>query len=332
MHRVVATCAIALVTVVSTAPAKQASPRSTTPLEELLWWLPENTETIMATQVPTRVASGPLFEELANLTAEIKLGDTPYAETMMRHLRSARLRGTLEGSRHFLPPSGLGEMRYEGATLYLFEKPLGATANALMTELKKTALSVEQIQNVTVVAFRDRLENDTWNSFIALPRPDVLVSATSRQYLKELLARVGTRPARRALPDTLPEWRWVDVNSPFWAVRHYRHDYAQSDPTSPFRKGRGNSAADLTFDAVALGLTAYASDDGRTVLVRYLSKSAKAEQLASRIFTHPGDGVSPSVRKIADETIEVRFTAKDGEHLSMFLFYLFAALGHATFL
>jgi len=28
----------------------------------------------------------------------------------------------------------------------------------------------------------------------------------------------------------------------------------------------------------------------------------------------------------------VRFTATDGEHLSMFLFYLFGALGHGTYL
>jgi hypothetical protein len=329
VHRVLVTALFALLVLAANVQPQQRPPESSAVgIKEVLWWLPPDTETILVTQVPVRPMNGPLVDEMANLSAQVNLGDATYAKTMMRHLQSAPLKATLEGSRHFTPPSGLGDMRYEGATMYLFAKPLDANGNALMTELKKTALSVDRIQGFTVLEFRDKIEDDIWSSYIAVPRPDILLQATNREYLKELLGRVVTHPGERALPDVLPEWRWVDTNSPFWAVRHYRHDHSKDDPTSPFRK----SPSGIALDIDALGLTAHASSDGRTVVVYFLSRAAAPEKVADRIFTHTGDGVRPAFRKAGDGAIEVRFTATDGEHLSMFLFYLFAALGHATYL
>jgi hypothetical protein len=66
-------------------------------------------------------------------------------------------------------------------------------------------------------------------------------------------------------------------------------------------------------------------------MAHYLSRGATAEQTARRIWHHPGDGVSPAFRAVGSDAVEVRFVAKDEEELSMFFYYLMAALGHATY-
>jgi hypothetical protein len=204
-------------------------------------------------------------------------------------------------------------MRHEGALLVLFDKPLGEAGHRLMADLQKTALRVDQFEGLTIVEFRDKLEDDTWASYIAIPRADVLVIATDRVFLEESLRRRKARIGSRAFPKDLVEWAWVDASAPFWALRHYRRD-APDDPTSPF--GR-NNAADA-FDAAAVGVTAHVKADGRTVEAHYLSHATAAEQIAKRIWSHPGDGVSPALRRVGPDVIEVRFVAKNEEHLSMF--------------
>jgi hypothetical protein len=53
--------------------------------------------------------------------------------------------------------------------------------------------------------------------------------------------------------------------------------------------------------------------------------------MARRIWNHPDDGVAPAFRRAGVNAIEIRFVAKDEDDLSMFFFYLTAALGHATY-
>jgi hypothetical protein len=43
----------------------------------------------------------------------------------------------------------------------------------------------------------------------------------------------------RALPASLPEWKYVDRSQPFWAVRHFDNSRADVDPTNPHNGGVG---------------------------------------------------------------------------------------------
>jgi len=303
------------------------SAKPTALIEEILWWLPPDTETLQVTQARTG-ARGPLFEAIEVANGKIEFGDVGYAEVLNQSLKTARLIAMVDASRRFVAPSGLGEMPSEGAMILRFEKPLGASGNRMMAELEKTAEKVEDIAGVKVILFRDRLEDDILSSYITIPRPDTLVVATDRGYLEEMLGRRETRAGARAMPQDLPEWQWIDATAPFWALRHYQRENVDKDPTSPFRK----NASWSVFDADAVGVTAHASADGTTMVVHYLSKSPKAEQAARRIFYHPGDGLSPTFKGVSADAIEVRYVAKDEEDLAMFWFYLMAALGHAVYL
>jgi hypothetical protein len=119
----------------------------------------------------------------------------------------------------------------------------------------------------------------------------------------------------------------VDVNAPYWAVRHYRRDHVDEDPTSPFV----HDGAAGEFDDGAIGVAAYVTVDGRTVVAHYLSTSGTADAVANRMWKNPDEGVDPVVRRAGNNVIEVRFNARDTDHLRMFFFVLFAALGHAIF-
>jgi hypothetical protein len=323
MLRVLTTCLLVLMSGVAGTRAQPRQPAIPADVEELLWWLPLDTETIQVTQTPAK-PRGPLFADVQ--PDEIVAEDLSYADILTQHLEGTRIKATLEGSRHFRPPAALGEMPYEGAALVRFETPLGERGPRLMADLRKRARKVDQFDGLEIVEFSDTVESDVLTSSIAIPGPDLLVIATNRAYLEELLRRRKTRAQARALPGDLPEWRWVDVTAPFWALRHYRHD-APGDPTSPFAQPNELGV----FDPAALGVTAYGREDGRTVVAHYLSRAANAEQLARRIWNHPDDGVAPAFRRAGVNAIEIRFVAKDEDDLSMFFFYLTAALGHATY-
>jgi hypothetical protein len=142
-----------------------------------------------------------------------------------------------------------------------------------------------------------------------------------------MLRRRKTRTTPRAIPDHLPEWRWVDVTAPFWAVRHYRRD-SPEDPTSPFAR---RHLADVV-DPTAVGVVAHVDADGRTIVAHYVSNSTRAEQIARELWDHPGDGVSPTFRSVGSNVIEARLVAKDEQQLRVFFFFLLAALGHAMYI
>jgi hypothetical protein len=324
MNRLFATCLVVGIGAVVGAEPRQSAVRPSAAIDEMLWWLPADTETLMVQQASAPPMRGLVHDAL--LSEEIDVGDSALMASAKPHLQGARLKLTLEGSRRFTEPPGLGEFPYEGVTIFTFMKPLGAGGKALMGDLAKTGTRTRQVHGFDVVEFSEKVEDTSWTHYIAVPRPDVLLDATNLDYLTEVLTRISKRAETRALPGDLPEWRWVDVRSSFWVLRHYRREHVHEDPTSPFRKDEAGESRDPD----AVGMTAHASPDGRTIVTHYLSKNATADRVATRMFSHPGDGVTPVVRRAGDDAIELRFVAKDEDHLSMFVFYLLMALGRGT--
>ena len=126
-------------------------------IEDLLWWLPPDTETLQVTR--TRPApQGPLPVALAQTVGDIGTGAV-YAARMTGNL-GTRIKLTVTGSRRFLPPSGLGDTRYEGAQIFVFDRPVGASMTRVLRGLETSAVRVEQIEGLRVVEFRDAIEDD----------------------------------------------------------------------------------------------------------------------------------------------------------------------------
>ncbi len=85
-------------------------------------------------------------------------------------------------------------------------------------------------------------------TYVAMPGSNLIVGCSDRELLVEMLSRKQHKAGREALPEGLPEWRWVDRTAAVWGIRHY-HDEAQ-DPTSP-RDFNGQ----IPYDRKATGMT-----------------------------------------------------------------------------
>ena len=117
----------------------------------------------------------------------------------------------------------------------------------------------------------ERKQRDDLN-WIALARPELLILSTRRELLSEILSRISNGSQRRALPTTLPEWAFIDRNSPFWGLRHY------TSRSKPKPGQRGCMAAEIPEpDCDATGVTVRLDPANKRLEIRYLSERTLAQ-------------------------------------------------------
>ena len=74
----------------------------------------------------------------------------------------------------------------------------------------------EEIEGVHILVFQQKMEGDLWTTYAAFPGRDVAVVASNRDYLRTVLTRRKNGTKKRALPDSLPEWRFINRNAPYF--------------------------------------------------------------------------------------------------------------------
>jgi len=218
-------------------------------------------------------------------------------------------------------------MRYEGCAILVMESGTQVDGDAFMRNTASSAKRFEKIAGVSVAAFEELTENGVWTTFVAFPRKDVVAIATDLAYLRTVLTRLNGTPGPRALPDSLPEWKYLNTRAPVWGIRHYDKSQVRLDPTSPFENS----------DPRAVGVTFYferferkqalitylsANEDYRSVLIGHLSMADAdaAPQGEFQIhFRQPGPGA-----------LQGSVSLSPAEALYRLLFGLAAMLGHAA--
>ena len=327
MNRLFAACLVVGIGAVGERGSRDSRPvRPSAAIEEMLWWLPADTETLMVQQ-----ASAP---RMRGLVHDALLSDRNRRGRLGAHgIREASLTGsapqthTRRVAALYRHRAGLGEFPYEGVTIYAFMKPLGARwpgaherpgedRHACPPSARLRCCRVQREQSKTP------LGRTTWRSRGPTFSSTRRTSTISQRCLRGLQSGLKRAPFPASYPS----------GAGWMRGRRSGHcattdgNTSTKDPTSPFRKDE----AGKSLDPDAVGMTAHASPDGRTIVTHYLSKNATADRVATRMFSHPGDGVTPVVRRAGDDATELRFVAKDEDHLSMFVFYLFMALGRGT--
>ena len=315
-------------------------------LARVLSWLPADTETITVARGPFVFAANRLGQSEAKDRAisDNELGesfeDLPLAllqfknGLLAKHLVGKTINLALEGSRHFRPPARLGEMPFEGCAVAVFADSVRKEIDAFTKDAQSSILKVERIEGQDVQIFQEKLEQDTWTAFVALPNEHVILVATDRDYLAEVLARLRGKIGQRALPSDLPEWRYVNTSARFWGVRHYDKGQAQVDPSSPF----GGRKSANSPDEQAVGLTfVLDSQGGKSATVTYLSGD-------SRISSKPSDsplgmagvpeakGLNIKYRELSPGVVQASYSLEHLEAAQFFFFVLADALGHAIYL
>lgn len=300
--------------------------------EQLLGWLPEDTETVIVAQgpfeLPKRATDELKFHEAIQSWAAglvLDLGDG----MLYKSLLGQKVLCAVEGSRRFTAPRGLGVMPYQGCDILQFGPEANGALQKAFRACQERAEKKIELAGEQVAVFTKKHEDDVWSYFVSRPRPGVLICATDQQYLKETLSRIGQKPERRAIPADLPEWKHVDVKARVWAVRHYRKESAKNDPSSPLRP----PAAANVSDPAAVGFVFwYSPDSDKVARARYLSGAKDALKLATQGWHHPTERLTPEIRQVAVGVVEIVTSVSEEKTAGMFLFVLLACLGHGIYL
>lgn len=126
----------------------------------------------------------------------------------------------IEGGRNYREPRGPAENLYDGCHMLLFkdaipkefEKILQTSADKTFNYKQHTIRSLESMWG-----FEKRAV------YITSPASNLLFIATDKTFLQTLLDRMNSKKAitKRAFPDTLPEWKYLDTTKRYWAIRHF---------------------------------------------------------------------------------------------------------------
>ena len=241
----------------------------------------------------------------------------------------------IEGSRRFRPPRALGLMRYEGCLVLVFGPAVSLDRAAFMKAATKSAIRFEESAGTRIALFEEQSENDTWATFVGLPRANVVVVATNLDYLRTLLRRMLGATGTRALPQDLAEWKHVDTNALVWGLRHYQKQNAQLDPSSPLQ---GQNTANFP-DPSAVGVTfSFSRAVERKATVDYLSGNGDARHILSG-FLMMEDAATAAPREFqmrlrqpAAGVLEASIDLTATEAVQRLLFGLMAMVGHAIYL
>jgi hypothetical protein len=316
-------------------------------LAQVLSWLPEDTETVMGANGPfplpdlSALGGNPGQTELS--IAELELRTRALPLTLFNFKNgglSQALKGkivaiVIEGSRHFRPPAGLGEMRYEGCEIVILDKDSAHNGDSFMQDAVKSANQVEDVSGTRIAVFEEQSENDVWTTFVAFPASNIVLIATDRDYLRTVLSRIKGSSGRRALPVTLPEWKQVNYRAPVWGLRHYQKLEAGRDPTSPFQGQAAGNVPDNSASGVGFWFEPAGS---RVATVSYLSTNGNSLQIL-QAYLGAEDAASASPREFqvrlrqpAPGVIQGSVTLASFESFGRFYLGLLAMLGHAIYL
>lgn len=205
-------------------------------INRILKWLPPDTETLMVAQEPFTVPQPHSNPPSHMVAAASQYTLSPLDGALSdQALEGRTLKFAVLGARKFanhkplkndiLP---LGLIAYEGCGVYAFARPVEESA----LEPLQTSILGHPIREAKALD-QNPDAADVETSFASLIKPDLLIACNSRDFLEQVLARIDGPSSTEAFPTSLSEWKQVDRSKPFWALRHFRAERAEQDPTYP---------------------------------------------------------------------------------------------------
>jgi hypothetical protein len=226
-------------------------------VDQILQWLPPDTETLIVAQQPFKVPSEkPKTIEGVSVMAQgyaLGLFGTIEKESIAKVLGGRTIRLAALGARKFanhtpdargaLP---LGLIAYQGCAVYSFVEEVPES----VFQRKADESVMGHPVWVSKGSQNDFQDTDTY--FAGLPKPDLMLTCNDRDFFTQMVSRMAVGQPARALPADLKEWQHLDRSAPVWAIRHFRSDRAGEDPTiAELLAGKGPEAVGLT---VAFGI------------------------------------------------------------------------------
>ena len=317
---------------------------------QVLSWFPSDTETIL---VANKRFAMPGFKKedasrpdsvtsMADLTEKFELLPIDLFGSkdglLQNYLKGQIVEFAMEGSRHFRPPAALGETLYEGCQIAVLVEAMARRGDSFLEQSSSVALRIDNVAGQRIPVFREEREGDIWTTFVAFPKPNLVLTCTNRDYLREVLERIGGKLGTRALSDTLAEWKFVGPDAPFWGLRHYDRNQADLDPTSPFVERNVIGMADRQASGIAFR---FDSGTGNVATISYFSNRKdilgfleKQTPLSMKIVgvVDPSTNLPVRYREVAAGVAEIKYELGDALPIDLFLLVAMAAFGHALYL
>ena len=309
--------------------------------EQVLEWLPEDTETLT---VATKTFDFPKLPKPVDDYHSVQrwsivqqiallpvchfnyLAEGLPAEGLFSELSGLKCLTSVEGYRRMTPEGKFWLMDYQGALVLQFDPAGNDQVKRFFESCQKKATETLELVSQPVAVFSFVNGKETRTYLLSQPRPGLVILATHEGYLEDTLKRMGGSSKKRALPADLPEWKLVDVKAAIWAIRHYRKDSADNDPTSPLSS---TGLAKDHNDNAAVGFVFwYNPEAGKTMQARYLSGSNTADEIASKSWSNSWEDFKPKVKKGAAGVVEISVELDTKDTVLVFMLVLMQILGH----
>jgi hypothetical protein len=208
-------------------------------VEDVLTWLPADTESLWVNQVPFTVEDSSASDiygqpvRTYSLDRLAALDEGRFYRALMGHT----VRLVIAAGRAIQPGEGgipgfarKGDITY----VYFLDGAIDLGAPGERIEGKPAWRATARIDDgAPIRPGQQRTTRDDEN-WLALAGPDILLVANQRDTLRDIVMHLGNPAKERALPAQLPEWAHVDTSAAFWGLRHY--------PASSLRDGTAAGA------------------------------------------------------------------------------------------
>jgi len=291
---------------------------------EALTWLPPQSETLAVARGPLTIPktaakdANPKKDFVAGAVSPHFFLSNLQLATVVGNLLGRTIESSLEARSNFRPPAGFGLMPYDGCGVVRLRPVQGETAQSLRMKLAHGATRKAIIAGEQISVFEGMREHDLWRIYVAVPRPNTILLATTHAQLELVLNRMnGKTTISRAFPATWKGWKLVNTSAPFWAIR--RLDLTQSvGILGPPNKDEKASA----FTVETTGKTA------SSLLLKYQSGDFRVtKRMFDALQSELRTGVS--MKKIAPDTMEIS-VSNPNTHMADF--YILGFLGTAVYL
>ncbi len=285
---------------------------------EFLGWLQADTETLIVAREPfVLLADDPTEVPHALAQAQgyvLGLLEAAENEAVTKAMEGRTVRFAAFAARRFANPPAdernniipLGLIPYQGCSLYAF-------ADDIPASVLERAPDEIVLGNQVWTSKGSQNEGPQSTTYLVVrPKPDQILVCNDRDFFTQTVSRISALEDQRALPADLPEWKHVDRAAPLWAIRHFRADRADVDPTYPHPR--------------TIGMTLKV-DSTDVIRARMLSEADAWKEIAESDEFH---GAAQS-SKVADGVWELS-VANNPEAALFAVFALMAALGLAIYL
>jgi hypothetical protein len=227
-------------------------------------------------------------------------------------------------------------MPYEGCEIAVLVEATVSRRDSFLKQSLSAGVKGGSVAGQKIVVFEEKVNDDIWTVVVAFPKPNLVVACTNRDYLREVLERIGGKAGERALRETLAEWRFVDTKAPFWGLRHYDKSQARIDPSSPFVDRNIFGTADRQASGIAFrfdpgtgnGVTITYFSATRDIL-GFIQHNAMSMQIGELV--NSTEDLPVSYRQVAPGVAEIKFEVGGVMPLDVCLSIAMAFFGHGAF-